>query len=67
MVDEQIPTKKCLFVLVDANTRTGKIMEGRGDGRVFGAYGCNGLNSNVNLLLALASFRQQARSHAHVS
>ena len=29
---EQIPTKECLFVLVDANARTGKRMEGCGDG-----------------------------------
>ena len=28
---EQIPTKECLFVLMDANARTGQRMEGCGD------------------------------------
>ena len=36
---EQISTKECLFVLVDTNARTGKRMDGCGDGRVIGAYG----------------------------
>ena len=52
---EQIPTKECLFVLVDANARTGKRMEGCGDGRAFGAYGRDRLNSNGKRLLVFAS------------
>ena len=52
---EQIPTKECLFVLVDANARTGKRMEGCGDGRALGAYGRDELNSNAKRLLAFAS------------
>ena len=43
---EQITTKECLFVLVDANVRTGKRMDGCGDGRVLGAYGRDELNNN---------------------
>ena len=34
---KQIPTKELLFVLIDANARTGKRMEGCDDGRVLGA------------------------------
>ena len=38
---EKIPTEECLFVLMDANARTGQRMEGCGDdeSRVLGAYG----------------------------
>ena len=35
---QQIPSKELLFVLMDANERTGKRMEGCDDGRVLGAY-----------------------------
>ena len=54
-IGEQIPTKECLFVLVHANARTGKRMEGCGDGRVLGAYGRDELNSNGKRLLEFAS------------
>ena len=53
-MDEHIPTKECLFVLVDANARTGKRMSGCGDGRVLGAYGRDDLNNIGNRLLTFA-------------
>ena len=53
-MDEHIPTKECLFVLVDANARTGKRMSGCGDGRVLGAYGRDELNNNGKRLLTFA-------------
>ena len=31
---EKIPTKECLFVLMDANARTGQRMEGCGDDKL---------------------------------
>ena len=49
-----IPTKDLLFVLIDANARTGKRMEGCDDGRVLGAYGRDDLNNNGKRLLSLA-------------
>ena len=51
---EQIPTKECLSVLVDANVRTGKRMDGCGDGRVLGAYGRDELNNNGKRQLTFA-------------
>ena len=45
---EQIPTKECLFVLTDANARTGKRMEGCDDGRCTDK---KELNDNGNRLL----------------
>ena len=58
---EQIPTKECLVVLlVDANARTGKRMEGCGDGRVLGAYGRDELNSNGKRQLVFASANELA-------
>ena len=51
---KQIPTKELLFVLIDANARTGKTMEGCDDSRVLGAYGRDELNNNVK---RLQSFR----------
>ena len=44
-----------LFVLIDANARTGKRIEGCDDGRVLGAYGRDELNNNGQRLLSLAS------------
>ena len=52
---KQIPTKELLFVLIDANARTGKRIEGCDDGRVLGAYGRDELNNNGQRLLSLAS------------
>lgn len=64
---EQIPTKECLFVLVDANARTGKRMEECGDGRVLGAYGRDELNSNGKRLLAFASDNRLALTNTFFS
>ena len=64
---EQIPTKECLFVLVDANARTGKRMDGCGDGRVLGAYGRDELNSNGKRLLAFASDNKLALTNTFFS
>ena len=51
---KQFPTKELLFVLINANTRTGKRMEGCDDGRVLGAYGRDELNNNGKRLMSLA-------------
>ena len=51
---KQIPTQELLFVLIDANARTGKRTEGCDDGRVLGAYGLDDLNNNGKRLLSLA-------------
>ena len=51
----QIPTKELLFVLINANARTGKRMEGCDNDRALGAYGRDGLNNNMKRLLPLAS------------
>ena len=51
---KQIPTKELLFVLIDANARTGKRMEGCDDCRVLGEYGRDELNNNGKRLLSLA-------------
>ena len=60
----QIPSKECLLVLIDANVRTGKRVQGCDDSKVLGAYGRDKLNYNGKRLLIFA--RQQARSHEHV-
>ena len=45
---QQIPKKECIFVLMDANARTGERIEGERteDDGVLGAYGRDGLNNN---------------------
>ena len=48
---EQIPTKECLFVLIDAHARAGTRMERCDDGKVLGACGRDELNDNVERLL----------------
>ena len=65
---QQIPSKELLFVLMDANERTGKRMEGCDDGRVLGAYGRDELNNNGKRLLSLASGNKfsRTRSSAHL-
>ena len=50
-----IPTKDLLFVLIDANARTGKRIEGCDHGSVLGAYGRDELNNNSTRPLSLAS------------
>ena len=54
---EQILTKECLFVLIDANAGTGRKVVGCGDGeyRGLGAYGCHVLNDNGKRLLSFAT------------
>ena len=63
---EQIPTKECIFVLVDKNARTGR-MEGCGDGRVLGAYGRDELNDNGKRLLTFASDNNLARTNTFLA
>ena len=54
---EKIPTQECLFVMMDANARTGKKMEGCGDdeSRVLGAYGRDIRNDNGRQILPFAT------------
>jgi len=54
---EQIPAKECLFVLIDANGRTGGRIEGCGDDecRVLGAYGRDVRSDNGKRLLSFAT------------
>ena len=51
-----VPARQYVFVLTDANARTGKRGEGGGeaDSRVLGAYGQGMLNENDKLLLGFA-------------
>ena len=51
-----VPTWECVFVLTDANARTGKRGEGGGeeDTKVLDAYGRDGFNENGKLLLGFA-------------
>ena len=51
-----VPAREYVFVLTDANARTGKRGEGRGetDSKVLGAYGRVKLNENGKLLLGFA-------------
>ena len=65
--DPQIPAKECLFVLVDANARTGKGMEGCDDDRVLGAYGRDELNDNGRRLLTFASDNKLAPTNTFFS
>ena len=51
-----VPAREYVFVLTDANARTGKRGEGGGeaDSKVLGAYGRDKLNENGKLLLGFA-------------
>ena len=51
-----VPARECIFVLTDANARTGKRGEGgkAADSKVLGAYGREMLNENGKLLLGFA-------------
>ena len=64
---EQIPTKKCLFVLVDTNAWTGRRVDRYGDRRVLGAYGRDELNNNGKRLLSLASDNKLALTNTFFS
>ena len=57
-VVEEAPRQKQLFVLMDANARTGKREEGgvgSKDNKIIGAYGRDTLNDNGELLLSFAN------------
>ena len=56
-----------MFGLVDANARTGKRMDGCGDGRVLGAYGRDELNNNGNHLLTFTKDNKLALTNAFFS
>lgn len=75
---ERIPRKECVYVLKDANSRTGRKIDGeRSLEGVPGAHRCDELNDNGTLLLSFAecnkraltntftSTRKQTRSFAH--
>ena len=51
-----VPPRECVFVLTDANARTGKVSErgGEADIKVLGAYGRDVLNENGKLLLGFS-------------
>ena len=57
-----VPVRKYVFVLTDANARTGKRGEGGGeaDSKVLGAYGRDMLNENGKLLLGCAKDNKHA-------
>ena len=57
-----VPAREYVFVLTDANARTGKRGEGGGetDSKVLGAYGRDKLNENGKLLLGFAKDNELA-------
>ena len=57
-----VPAREYIFVLTNANARTGKICEGGGetDSKVLGAYGQEKLNENGKLLLGFAEDNELA-------
>lgn len=66
---QRIPSKECLFVLMGANARTGKRVEGERteeDGTL-GAYGRDELNENGKLLLSFATENKLALTNAFFS
>ena len=55
---EEVPKHEQLFVLMDANARTGRSEKGQvgsKDGKTLGAYGRDTLNDNGELLLSFAN------------
>ena len=58
-----VPAREYVFVLTDANARTGKRGEGGGEtgSKVLGAYGREKLNENGKLLLGFAGYKKLAR------
>ena len=54
---QRIPKKECIFVLMDANARTGENIQGERteDDGVLGAYGRDELNNNGKRLLNFAT------------
>ena len=57
-VVEEVPKHEQLFVLMDANSRTGRREKGQvgsNDSNILGAYGRDILNDNGELLLSFAN------------
>ena len=54
---QRIPAKECLYVLMDANARTGRRIEGESlqDEGILGTYGRDELNDNGKLLLSFTT------------
>ena len=54
---QRIPAKECVYVLMDANPRTGRRLEGESiqDEQIIGTYGRDELNDNGKLLLSFAT------------
>ena len=55
---EEVPKHEQLFVLMDANARTGRRKQGQvgsKDSKILGAYGRDTLNDNGELLLSFAN------------
>ena len=55
---DEVPKHEQLFVLMDANTRTGRREKGQvgsKNGKILGAYGRDTLNDNGELLLSFAN------------
>ena len=54
---QRIPAKECVYVLMDANVRTGRRIEGESlqDEGILGTYGRDELNDNGKLLLSFAT------------
>ena len=66
---QQIPKKECIFVLMDANARTGEKIEGdrTEDDGVLGAYGRDELNNNGKRLLNFAADNKLAVTNTFFS
>ena len=67
---QRIPKKECLFVLMDANARTGEKIEGEGtedDGVLGPAYGRDELNNNGKRLLNFATDNKLAVTNTFFS
>ena len=54
---QRIPAKECVYVLMDANSRTGRRIEGESlqDEEILGTYGRDELHDNGKLLLSFAA------------
>ena len=69
-VEEELPKHEKLFVLMDANARTGRREKGQvgsKDSKILGAYGRDTLNDNGELLLSLANNHDLALVNAFFS
>ena len=69
-VVEEVPKHEQLFVLMDANARTGRRKKGQvgsKDSKILGAYGRDTLNDNGELLLSFANNHDLARVNTFFS